>query len=145
MVRKSAGGVLLSEDGRLVYLIQKKERNEWLLPKGGIEEGEGLLEAAAREIAEETGYHRFVLYGPDPVNVVSYSFAENGKVVEKRVYFFAARLLGGPQEVTPEMVKEGLDGQWFTKEDAVQAATHEEVKETLRKAYAKVERCATQD
>jgi len=140
MVRKSAGGVLFDEEGRRVYLIQKKERNEWLLPKGGIEEGESILEAAAREIAEETGYRRFVLYGPNPVNIVSYRFIEDGKRVEKRVYFFAARLLSCAQEMTVEMVQEGLDGGWFTLEEAVQAATHEEVKETLRKAYDRIER-----
>ncbi len=145
MIKKSAGGVLFSGDGHFVYLIQKKERNEWLLPKGGIKEGEGLLEAAAREITEETGYLRFVLYGPEPANVISYTFTENDTIVEKRVYFFVARLLSEEKANTPEMVNEGLGGKWFTKEDAVKMATHEEVKETLRKAYEKVDRCNQQD
>jgi len=135
MIIKSAGGVLFDKQGKRVYLIHKKERNEWLLPKGHIEEGEGIVDAAAREIAEETGYSRLVVYGPEPVNIIIYQFEEKGKKQEKRVYFFLARLLSEDQVITKQMVKEGLSGDWFSFDKALKKASHKEVKETLLKAY----------
>ena len=52
----SAGGVLVDPNTNRVLLIYKKEIGEWLLPKGRIEYGETIEQAAKREIFEETGY-----------------------------------------------------------------------------------------
>jgi len=51
--RRSAGGVLFDKDGNIV-LVQEID-GSWSLPKGGIDEGESPLDAAIREIKEETG------------------------------------------------------------------------------------------
>ncbi len=61
----SAGGVLVDKRRR-VYLVHKLSRDEWALPKGGIEEGESALEAAEREIKEETGYQNIKALIPKP-------------------------------------------------------------------------------
>jgi ADP-ribose pyrophosphatase YjhB (NUDIX family) len=50
---ESAGGVVLDGEGRV--LVVSQHGTSWSLPKGHVEEGEGLLEAARREIYEETG------------------------------------------------------------------------------------------
>lgn len=49
--------VAVLHEGRLL-LVQhtKADRSYWLLPGGGVEWGEGLREAAAREVLEETGF-----------------------------------------------------------------------------------------
>jgi 8-oxo-dGTP pyrophosphatase MutT (NUDIX family) len=57
--RTSAGGVVVrrGEDGRvLVALAREKGLDSLVLPKGGVERGEALEEAARREIAEEAGF-----------------------------------------------------------------------------------------
>jgi 8-oxo-dGTP pyrophosphatase MutT (NUDIX family) len=51
--RRSAGGVLFDKEGNVV-LVQEID-GSWSLPKGGIDEGESPLDAAIREIKEETG------------------------------------------------------------------------------------------
>jgi ADP-ribose pyrophosphatase YjhB (NUDIX family) len=38
----TAGGVLYDPRQKKVYMIYKKERDEWLLPKGHVEEGESV-------------------------------------------------------------------------------------------------------
>ncbi len=48
----AAGGIVLNDKGEIAIVSQFGE--EWVLPKGKVENGEELLEAAKREIYEET-------------------------------------------------------------------------------------------
>ena len=73
---RAAGGIVIAADGSML-LIRRNGR--WDLPKGKVEAGETLLQAALREVEEETGiapqprnypavqpiktYHVFNLYG----------------------------------------------------------------------------------
>lgn len=49
----SAGGVVLNKKGQV--LIVNQRGRSWSLPKGHIEKGESTLDAARREIYEESG------------------------------------------------------------------------------------------
>jgi 8-oxo-dGTP diphosphatase len=55
---KAAGGLVWreTEQGRQLLLIHRERYDDWSLPKGKLEPGEGWPEAARREVAEETGY-----------------------------------------------------------------------------------------
>ena len=60
MEERSAGGVVVDVDGgtaRIAIIARRNRagRVEWCLPKGHMEGEETLEEAAAREVAEETG------------------------------------------------------------------------------------------
>ena len=62
--RTSAGGVVvrLEADRLLVALVGGEgARRGYILPKGGVESGESLEEAARREIEEEAGLSQLVL------------------------------------------------------------------------------------
>lgn len=59
---ESAGGVVLNAQGRVLLVSQFG--TSWSLPKGHLEEGESPLEAARREIREETGVGRLELVRP---------------------------------------------------------------------------------
>ena len=61
----SAGGVIVRvEQGRvLVALAQQRSVPGYVLPKGNVDPGESLEEAARREIAEETGFTSLTLLG----------------------------------------------------------------------------------
>lgn len=50
----SAGGVVVDARGRIA-LVRERGRAGWALPKGRIEPGENLEDAALREVREETG------------------------------------------------------------------------------------------
>jgi len=49
---ESAGGIIL-HNGKIIIVNQRGD--SWSLPKGHVEPGENLIEAAIREIYEETG------------------------------------------------------------------------------------------
>ena len=61
--RVTSGGVVVrrERDQVLVALVREPDWTEYVLPKGGVEEGEGLETAARREILEEAGLHRLRL------------------------------------------------------------------------------------
>jgi 8-oxo-dGTP pyrophosphatase MutT (NUDIX family) len=51
----AAAGGIVTRDGEAL-LLHKHRQNEYVLPKGHVETGETLEEAAVRETREETGY-----------------------------------------------------------------------------------------
>jgi ADP-ribose pyrophosphatase YjhB (NUDIX family) len=59
MHTESAGGVVVNAEGRVLLVSQYG--TSWSLPKGHLEEGETPLEAARREIREESGVTRLEL------------------------------------------------------------------------------------
>jgi 8-oxo-dGTP diphosphatase len=70
-MKKQAVGVYLIKDDKLLFLIRKKENDQFhkqgmYLPMGGkVELGEGITEAAIREVKEESGItvHSLTLNG----------------------------------------------------------------------------------
>ena len=56
---ESAGGVVIDGEGRV--LVVSQHGTSWSLPKGHVEQGEDLLEAARREIYEESGINELEL------------------------------------------------------------------------------------
>ena len=60
-LRTGAGGVVARLDEHnniLIALIRDRGDHEYVLPKGGVEDGETLQQAAAREIKEEAGFRK---------------------------------------------------------------------------------------
>lgn len=58
-IRHSAGGIVVRPDGKIVLVEQGG--NSWSFPKGGIDKDEAILDAAMREIREETGISELTL------------------------------------------------------------------------------------
>jgi len=52
--KKTAGGIIIGPDNKIV-LVNNTSGDWWSLPKGGIEKNEDVLDAAKREVYEETG------------------------------------------------------------------------------------------
>jgi 8-oxo-dGTP diphosphatase len=51
---RAAGGMVVRNDGRIA-VVHRPRHEDWSLPKGKLDPGEDWLQAAVREVHEETG------------------------------------------------------------------------------------------
>lgn len=110
VVRHLGSAVMMAVDERKRILLVRQYRLPadqylWELPAGKLDAGEKPLQAAKRELAEETGYKartwkKLVSFFPSP-----------GYVEEKMTIFLATDLTQG--EATP-MEDERIETRWFT-------------------------------
>lgn len=93
LFHKSCGVLSWREmDGNREYLIVFEQFSQcWSLPKGHMEAGETEVEAALRELQEETGLTATI--HPDARAVIEYPLQLGGR---KQVVFFAGEVTGTP-------------------------------------------------
>jgi len=97
----SAGGVVVDDrpDGtRWVLLIVHRSMSghpRWTLPKGGVEPGETVEQAALREVREETGHGAAVVHS---LGTIAYTFVWRPDRIRyhKQVHYFMMRWDGLP-------------------------------------------------
>jgi putative (di)nucleoside polyphosphate hydrolase len=105
--RRCVGVMLLNRDG-LVFVGRRidREANEtWQMPQGGVDVGENLVDAARRELAEETGIAQAELLAEAP-EWLSYDLpphlmgvALKGKYRGQTQKWFAMRFLGRDADI----------------------------------------------
>jgi ADP-ribose pyrophosphatase len=111
IVRHPGSAVMMAVDEKERILLVKQfrlpaEKDLWELPAGRIDEGETPLQAAKRELGEETGYK-----AKKWVKLISY-WASPGYVAEKMNLFLALDLTAG--EPRP-MGDERIEAAWFSR------------------------------
>lgn len=134
-VEISAGGVIYrdTQEGPEVCLIQTQGGKAWQLPKGIVERGEEAVEAAMREVSEETGLSSELRQALDRIEYWYVSnYDEGGPVrVHKWVYFYLLLYTGGE---TKDHDHEVDDACWFPITEAQQLVSFENEQHVLRMA-----------
>src|SRR6516164_6011859 len=139
----SAGGVIWRRqdgDGRVqVVLVRPAGRDTWVLPKGHVEPGEGVKDAAVREACEESGLR--VIPG-ERLGDVSYVYSWHDRPglppvrIFKRVYFYLMEARGGDLSAHDAEISEAM---WVDMNEAPHRASHKSERELLIKARAILE------
>ena len=109
-----------------VFLIQHREGGYWGFPKGHAEPNETPLEAAKRELLEETHLCCANLLQEEPLQE-QYGFQHEGKRVLKKVTYFVAEVSGEVKLQKAEI----NDGIWLPLNEAMDKVTHPEGKAIL--------------
>ena len=117
IVKHPGSAVMMAVDEKRRVLLVKQyrlpaEKELWELPAGRLDPGETPLQAAKRELKEETGYKaktwtKLTSFWPSP-----------GYVGEKMTIFLATGLTSGEQDL---MGDERIETQWFTRKEIAEA------------------------
>jgi 8-oxo-dGTP pyrophosphatase MutT (NUDIX family) len=123
----SAGGIIVrhAQSGLEMLLLNQVRSNgeqQWVMPKGGVESGESLLDAAQREVSEESGLTDLRILAP--VGEQEFEFKGNdGQVHSKSVTWFLFE--SPPHADVSERNAEGFHGHvWLQPEEAYRTLTH---------------------
>ena len=131
----SSGGVVYRKHKGTVEIALIRVRDRWCLPKGQVEEGEGLQETALREVREETGLEGKIV---EKLGDITYWYTNKTKEGEtirifKRVYFYLIRWLKGDVSRHDDEVEEAA---WFPIAKALGQIYYPTEREMVKKAEA---------
>ncbi len=116
-----AGGVVVGPNGKVVVVEQSNDA--WSLPKGHIDEGETPLEAAKREIAEESGVTQLKLIRP-LLSYQRYKTAIDGGDYEVEWKTITMYLFSTKQKELSAMDPENPQAIWVDPSDVERRLTH---------------------
>jgi 8-oxo-dGTP diphosphatase len=110
----AAGGIVTQRgNAPLIAVVRLRKRNEWVLPKGKLEDGETPRAAAEREVLEETGHqvsvHEFL-------GTLAYEAGGRSKVVH---YW----RMEADREQTLELMNDVKAVAWLPLDEAVERLT----------------------
>jgi ADP-ribose pyrophosphatase YjhB (NUDIX family) len=121
-----AGGVVVRRKKKqpIKYLLvrAKDKPQEWVLPKGHIEPGESIRETAVREVREEAG-----VWARVEGQLSDASFTTGEEPVKVRFYLMEALRRG-------KRIEKRRDPVWLKLEDALQRASHDNIRNALQAA-----------
>jgi 8-oxo-dGTP pyrophosphatase MutT (NUDIX family) len=129
----SAGGVVV-HDGRVLVIVPTRRGADGsqvlALPKGHLDKGETIVQAATREVREETG---MVVEPVQELGEVRYWYMRDRQRVAKSVHFFLFRLLGGDLDDHDDEV---LEVRWMGLAEAQKALSYAGEREMVARALA---------
>jgi len=136
-MEKSAGFVIYrKENDKTLFLLLKypsedRETDYWGLPKGHIEEGEEVKEAALRELFEETSIEESeIKITPGFREVNKYYFKHEGETIFKIVIYFLAE----SKRETIKISQEHSDFRWVDFKEAMKLMPFENTRKIVKKA-----------
>jgi 8-oxo-dGTP pyrophosphatase MutT (NUDIX family) len=116
----------------VIVIVPAKSRfaNVLALPKGHPDGDESPLEAAVREVREETGVQAEPI---EKLGEIEYTYERKRGLVDKRVAFWLFEYRAG--DLAPD--NEIADARWIPLEEAARSLTYEGEREMVRRALSR--------
>ncbi|MGM0381101.1 MAG: bis(5'-nucleosyl)-tetraphosphatase [bacterium] len=115
-------------EDKYLYLLLHYPQGHWGFPKGHVEAGETALEAARRELKEETSLEAKNIH-PEFEEKIDYYYTWEGEKRYKEVVFFA----GEVEEAKVKISHEHQDFCWLEADETAEKITYEDEKELFQK------------
>ena len=131
----SAGGVVVGPHGRV--LVVNQNNNSWSLPKGHIDAGEEALEAAKREIHEESGIDELT-FVRDLGSYERPKLALGGGDDRSEIKNIHMFLFKTSRKVLKPIDRENPEAQWVEKEKVAGLLTHPKDKQFFLSVMGKI-------
>jgi 8-oxo-dGTP pyrophosphatase MutT (NUDIX family) len=104
----SAGGLVVNQRGNALWIFRN---GHWDLPKGKVERGEKLEEAAIREVTEETGIDRIRIIGD--LTTTYHTYEIDGVVHLKTTFWYAMEHAAGDSKGVPQSIEGITEVVWM--------------------------------
>ena len=108
-MKKIVAGGIIEKDGKYLLVQENKEkcRGKWNIPAGGVDDGENVIEAAKREVFEETGCKV-------KINGILEIVNQNMENIDVLIFIFNTELIEENIQIDGEEIS---DVKWFTYEE----------------------------
>jgi len=106
----AAGGIVEVEN----HFLMIRRHDLWDIPKGKVDEGETMEEAAIREVEEECGLNNIIL--GNLICETHHTYSYHGIPTLKRTLWFSMKI-ESLQEGTPQLEEGISELKWFTLEE----------------------------
>lgn len=132
----SAGGIVFRRSGgNLSFAVMKDSYDKWTFPKGHVESGEDVEEAAARETLEELGL--------DQVRLLEYlgkidiwfrdKFHKKGQLIHKDIHYYLFEAPEG-SELHPDPEEHVYEAKWVPLSKVEKVSSYSDMTPVVQKA-----------
>lgn len=131
IIIEAAGGMVFNAKGELLMM---KRRGKWDMPKGKLDDGEGVEDCAIREVMEETGLSPLRLI--KKLQTTYHTYPHKGKTALKPSHWYEMEYTGN-QKPIPQTEEDITEICWANKEMAVSLIknAYPSIKEMVEKYF----------
>ncbi len=126
----SCMGVVIYTDKTIYVAVLKDKDNNWVLPKGHLKKNETYIEAAIREVFEETNIKLNKENLICKIGEFNYFSELENSDKNIKVYLFKTDKM---QKIIPLEKENFIEGKWLTLENAINKIKYQEQKDLLEK------------
>ena len=136
---------MIEKISSMAIVITKKEKKlkalllnndgEWVFPKGHLEANETELDAAIRELYEESNVKVSAQESIGQVDEYKFYFSGENAVKVIKVFAF---IINDEREITYNKNEGFIDGKWIEVDDALKMLKHNDAKNALEKTIKKI-------